>query len=354
MDPATPMRDKSSTAKRFTNQVERARYVLRHLRTMLPYINVRKLFNLGLNFLELRFKIPSPLSLPPLLKIEPTPQCQLRCTGCWHKDVEFKRQFTSKDTLTLEDFRKILDPIAKTTLGISISLRGEPLLNKHLPALIRYAHDKRIATTLPTNLAMPISAVFARQLVNSGLDTLYISLDGASEETYRLYRVGGNFHRVLANVRLLADTKRELGNTRLRLIWKMVVFDHNCHEIPTQEEKYREYGFDGFERVVDNHSDTHAAIVASSNRQMIESKAGCFWLWNTAVITSDGEVRPCCTHESFELGNAVDQDFRHIWRGAPYRKLRRAFSSNKYGEGMHPVCAKCIGLSDPSALVSIN
>jgi Glycosyl transferase 4-like domain/Radical SAM superfamily len=159
---------------------------------LLPYINVRKLFNLGLNVLELRFKIPSPFSLPPLLKIEPTPQCQLRCTGCWHKDVEFKRQFTSKDTLTLEDFRKILDPIAKTTLGISISFRGEPLLNKHLPALIRYAHDKRIATTLPTNLAMPMSADFARQSVNSGLDTLYISLDGASEETYRLYRVGGD------------------------------------------------------------------------------------------------------------------------------------------------------------------
>lgn len=315
----------------------------------MPYITARKLLNLALNQFDLKLKRRSPWSLPPFIKIEPTAQCQLRCAGCWHRDIEFKRQFTPADSLTLDSFRHILEPIARTTVGISISFRGEPLLNRGLPALIGYAHEKGIATTFPTNLSMPITPEYAEQLIASGLDTIYVSLDGASEESYRQYRIGGDFNRVLANVRLLADTRLRMGARRPRLIWKMVIFEQNRNEIPIQEQKYKEYGFDGYERVIDWQSRSYAALKDARNRSMIEKKSGCYWLWNAAVITFNGEVRPCCTHESFGLGNAVQQDFGELWRAPAYQSLRAAFSTRTYGTGMNPVCSKCIGLADSVA-----
>jgi organic radical activating enzyme len=327
------------------SQVLRLSYMKKHLRDLLPYITVRKAANVVLNLLEKELKVGSPRSFPPYVKIESTPACQLSCTGCAHRDPEFKRRFNATTHLTLADFKRIIDPIASTTLGVSLSFRGEPMLNRDLPKMIAYAHQRGIATSYPSNLSMPMTSQIAEEYVRSGLDTLYVSLDGASKQTYDLYRVGGVFSRVLANTRLLADTKLRLQSKRPHLVWKMVVFDHNRHEIPVQKSNYRELGFDDFELVPDNQSKEAKDEMDHNNRHMIESKSGCFWLWNTMVVNSTGGVVPCCTDEDFGLGNALKMDVREIWSGAAYRSLRSAFSSNGYGKEMHPVCRECIGLS---------
>jgi radical SAM protein with 4Fe4S-binding SPASM domain len=331
---------------RITNQVQRIHYFLRHIRCITRYCTLYKFWNLIRNLAELHLRVAVPRSLPPFIKIEPTPQCQLSCTTCWHSDVAFKRMFTPSMNLTLDEFKKIVDPIASTTLGISLSFRGEPLLSRELIGMIRYAHQKRIATTFPSNLSVRMNKAFAEELVSSGLDELYVSLDGASAETYEQYRVGGDFQRVLDNVQLLADAKRRSGNRHTRIIWKMVIFPHNKHEIPVQESSYRSLGFDAFERVIDNMSAEYLELIATSNRKIVEKKRPCFWLWNTAVINARGDVYPCCTHEQFGLGNAITTDFRDIWTGQKYRELRAAFSRDAFGENMHHYCAKCIGLSN--------
>jgi radical SAM protein with 4Fe4S-binding SPASM domain len=335
---------------RITTQVERFNYLLRHMRSLIRYITFKKLLNAAVNYLEASFKVESPRSLPPYIKIESTPACQLSCTGCAHRDPDFKRQFNATSHLTLENFKRMIDPIVDTTLGVSISFRGEPLLNRQLPAIVAYAHARGIATSFPTNLSMPISERFAEEIVSSGLDALYISLDGASSETYLQYRVGGDFDAVLANTRLLADTKRRLGNKRLRLIWKMVVFDHNRHELQIQQATYRSLGFDEIESVPDHYSDETKNRRAASNKSMIERKSGCWWLWHTIVVTSDGNISPCCNHDQFGLGNALD-GIQVAWRSAPYQALRRAFSSERFGQDMHPTCRKCIGLTVPIPLL---
>jgi MoaA/NifB/PqqE/SkfB family radical SAM enzyme len=236
------------------SQVFRLSYIKKHLKTVLPYITVRKVANAILNLLETELKVVSPRSLPPYVKIESTPVCQLSCGGCNHRHPDFKRRFNASTHLTLEDFKRIIDPIASTTLGVNLSYRGEPMINRDLPKIIAYAHQRGIATSYPTNLSMPLNTRTAEEYVLSGLDTLYISLDGASKETYDLYRVGGIFDNVLANTRLLADTKRRLKAKRPHLVWKMVIFDHNRHEIPVQRSKYRELGFDDFELVLDDQA----------------------------------------------------------------------------------------------------
>jgi len=329
-----------------TTQVERISYLARHLREFLPYVTPRKAINAVLNLVETRRKVPSPKSFPPYLKIEPTPLCHLACLGCRHRLAEFNRELRPSMNLTLEAFKKIVDPLAPTTLGISLSFRGEPLLNRELPRMAAYAHAKGIATSFPTSLSLNLSEQMAEDLVLSGLDAMYISLDGASEATYSRYRIGGRFDKVLANVRLLADTKRRLNSNHPRLVWKMVVFDYNRHELPIQRQRYREWGFDAIEQVPDNKGEEFRQKTQASRQHMIAAESPCFWIWNTMVIDCEGEVSPCCTYDKFGIGNALQQDSRAVWRCQPYRALRAAFGKSGYGKELHPVCRDCLGMGD--------
>jgi radical SAM protein with 4Fe4S-binding SPASM domain len=327
-----------------TTQLGRVSYLSRHIRNFMPYITPRKIANVILNFIESKNRVVAPHSYPPYLKIESTPVCHLRCVTCSHSNPDFKRQFNASMNLTLERFKRIIDPVASTTLGVSLSFRGEPMLNRELPKIAAYAHRKGIATSFPTSLSVPLNQKMAEEYILSGLDAIYISLDGATRETYDRYRIGGSFETILANTRLLAETKRRLHANHPRLIWKMVIFDYNRHEIPVQESTYRELGFDGFEHVLDNNGREFTEIRKRNNRRMIESKSNCMWLWNTMVITSLGNVFPCCHDKNIDLGNAAVDGIPQIWNGAAYRALRAPFATKSYGKGMNSQCRECIGL----------
>ena len=77
-------------------QVGRVEYLARHLRQLMPYVTATKLLNLALNLIELRFNVPRPMSLPPYIKVEPTPLCQMACPGCAHGTGDLKKQLTNR------------------------------------------------------------------------------------------------------------------------------------------------------------------------------------------------------------------------------------------------------------------
>ena len=54
------------------------------------------------------------------------------------------------------------------------------------------------------------------------LEFLSCSIDGASPETYRVYRVRGDFDAVIANIRTINAHKRAYGTELPRLLWQFV------------------------------------------------------------------------------------------------------------------------------------
>jgi radical SAM protein with 4Fe4S-binding SPASM domain len=326
-------------------QTSRLDYYYRHARTTLPHLTLRKVANLALNFLELRIKAMRPRSFPPYMKVEPTPLCHLSCLGCPQREPAYKEQFDPSMRMGLEDFKRAIDPFADYLLGISLSLRGEPLLNRNLPSLVKYANSKNIATSFPTNLSVPMDERFAEEIVGSGLDAMYISLDGATRESYERYRVGGNFDLVVKNVRLLEQAKHKLKSKTPRLIWKFVIFEYNQNEIADVHRIHRQLGFDEAEFVQDYGSETAKEKERSFNRRLVETKTGCFFLWNAMVVIADGAVKPCCmSPQDFALGNTSD-GLKEVWRSEAYRQLRAGFASKNFGKNMHPVCKSCVGLA---------
>ena len=51
---------------------------------------------------------------------------------------------------------------------------------------------------------------------------------------------------------------------------------------------------------------------------------GCMRMWTSSVITTDGDVVPCCYDKNglHVMGNLENQTFPEIWRGEKYRSFR--------------------------------
>jgi MoaA/NifB/PqqE/SkfB family radical SAM enzyme len=326
-------------------QVARAEYMFRHMMTLAPYITPAKVYNFLLNTAELKLNVARPRSLPPYLKVETTPLCHMACPGCAHGELEDKRALSrGKVQLSLEEFKAIIDPIVRTAIGVSLSFRGEPLLGRDLIPIIEYAHSRNVAVSFPSNLSVRLSDENVTRLVRSGVDTIYVSLDGASEHTYGQYRVGGDFHRVLSNVDAIAQAKARLRRSRPRLVWKFVIFEHNRHEIPAVQKQYRHLGFDSFEFVDDENNAAANDARHRHNAGLVANRKGCWWAWHTTTVRADGVVSPCCkSNKDFGLGDVRIQSLRDIWRGAHYGKLRQGFKSMRASE-MHPICVQCLGI----------
>lgn len=133
--------------------------------------------------------------------------------------------------MSLETFKKAIDEVGRHVKRIDLYSWGEPLMNKHLIEMINYAGAKTKAQLLLSTNLLLLNEKLADGLVRSPLDLLIMSCDGASQETYAQYRVGGNLQRVITNMHLMVRKKKEVGNQRLCLRWRFLVFRHNEHEV---------------------------------------------------------------------------------------------------------------------------
>jgi MoaA/NifB/PqqE/SkfB family radical SAM enzyme len=320
----------------------RINYIKRHLFNVAPHLTVKKVANVILNEMEKRKAVAIPRSLPPYLKVDSSPYCHLKCRGCRDQNLEIRT-----GNLSLENFRNAIDPIADTLIGVSLSFSGEPFMNKKLLPIIEYIHSKNIGVSFPSHFSLPFSEEKMERLAASGLDSLYVSLDGASRDTYKQYRIGGDFDLVVENVRRLSEAKKKLGVSRPRIVWKFVVFEHNKHEMAFVKENHKSMGFDDFTFQTDRAAPSVRKDKINRKKRMFEEKLPCFWAWNTIFLSSSGQVSPCCHSWEFKLGNGFQEDIPTIWRSKAYADVRRGFSKKDYGgESMNKICQRCLGIWD--------
>lgn len=312
---------------------------LRRMYDFYPHITFTKFYNLVLNLFEKSFRVINLRSSPVALKIDPGPFCQLNCPLCYHNDSEFNKKFKLNENLSKEGLVKIVEPLKKQLVWISLSHRGEPFMNPNLLELIEYIHENNIAVSFPTNFSVKLNDSKIEKLVKSGLDRIIVSLDGASQETNEKYRVGSNFELITSNVRFLADLKKKFGLSRPKIVWKFIIFDHNKHEINYVKENYKLLGFDSYEFVYNSSGNT--AIEKREKEHSKRIKKNCYWLWQIMVIQSDGQVNPCCNGKNFNIGNAFESNILQLWNNQTYHNLRNGFKKGNFPNKLHNFCKEC-------------
>ena len=227
---------------------------------------------------------------PTLALIEPANVCNLSCPGCpTGRGDEDTRRKGLLDPATLQ---RVLDEVGDYLYSVQLFNWGEPLLNKKLPELVAMSHARGIGTVVHTNFSVPLKEDFLERVVASGLDYLILSIDGATQDTYEVYRRGGKLALVLDNIRTVVRLRRKLRQSRPRIVWKFLEFDHDRHEIQAARRLARDLGI--LFRVDHGAQWSEQLGLTPERRAQRQPIDSCNWLYDRIVVDHDGAVMPCC------------------------------------------------------------
>jgi radical SAM protein with 4Fe4S-binding SPASM domain len=253
-------------------------------------------------------------------------------------------------------FQRAVDEVAGKSLMILLWNQGESFLHKDFLEMVRYASDAGLYTMASTNGHYLNRS---EDIVRSSLDSLIISLDGATAETYNQYRIGGDFDRVIAGTRELVAAKRRLRARTPIIHVQFILFKHNEHEMQDIRRLATTLGVDKVtyktaqvydeveaERFLPENPKLRRYDVDERSLSTKATAAGkvpnrCRTLWMQPVLNWDGAVTPCCfdKHGDFVLGNLNDgMTLRSIWTGPQMNAFRKRILD---GRSKLEMCRNC-------------
>ncbi|NLO72123.1 MAG: radical SAM protein [Porphyromonadaceae bacterium] len=279
---------------------------------------------------------------PLFISIEPTNICNLNCPEC---PVGMRTEQVKQVQVDMRVVQKTLDELSQTLIHVILYFQGEPLINRNFTDIVRYAHSKKILTSSSTN-AQLLTDSLAKEIVQSGLDRLIVSVDGATQETYGAYRVGGKLEKALAAIEYLAKWKKKLKSASPLIEVQFIVFKTNEHEMGVMKKlvkKYKAdkltfktaqlYDFENGNPLLTSIKKYARYELRSDGKYHIKSplRNRCKRLWEGSVINSRGDVLPCCFDKDskYAFGNVRNKPFSKEWHSEKAYNFRKGMLENR-------------------------
>lgn len=308
---------------------------------------------LNLVLVEFQHRILKPsfvVGYPYHLTIETGNFCPLRCFLC---PTGQGKDSLPKGFLTFENFKKIVDELGDYLLMVELYNWGEPFLNKDFFRMVKYARNHEILVTTSSNLNV-FDEKICNDLLDSGLNILMVSLDGASQETVETYQRGNNFAKVFSNIKEIVKKKRNLNVRKPLLQWKFFVTRFTEKEVPKAKKLAKDVGVDyiefakllcdmsqrffldpksQFKNVKDwlPKNEQYSAYSSNLRKKKKSLINDCSSLWTRSVMNWDGSIYPCCNvyGEKWTFGNALEEGFSAVWNNDAYRSSRQRIAAGK-------------------------
>ncbi len=237
-------------------------------------------------------------------------------------------------------FRQHIAELKDTLLYLTFYFQGEPYLNPSFLNMVKIAAENNIYTATSTN-AHYLNDENAKNTVVSGLDRLVISIDGATQETYESYRIGGSLEKVLEGTRNVINWKRQLKSKTPYIIFQFLVVKPNEHQIQEVKQLARELGVNEVKlKTAQVYNYVQGNPLIPENKRYSRYKKNdddtwsvknklennCWRMWSSCVITWDGKIVPCCFDKDarHQLGELKEKGFSEIWHGTVYQNFRSA------------------------------
>ncbi len=184
--------------------------------------------------LPLRAKADGLLIRPPVSQlrkvyVEPTNRCNLACRTCMRNVWDEPMGDMSAAT-----FGRILSGLGALQPRPSLFFGGfgEPLLHSGIGEMVREAGQVTRGVELITN-GLLLDRALSHQLIKSGLNTLWVSVDGASPESYADVRMSDSLNGVLQNIATYHELYRELHGGEADIGVVFVAMKRNIDDFPT-------------------------------------------------------------------------------------------------------------------------
>jgi len=169
--------------------------------------------------------------------------CNLACPSCRKDYISIPQEDIDHILKIREGF---LPDLMSSVESLNICSSGDPFASQIYRDFLfnlEGSHYPQLIINLNTNGVLLNQEAFERMVkIHSNLGSLYISLDAATKNTYDSIRKGGDWEKVLENIKYLS-TQRKRGRLR-HLQLDFVVQDSNFHEMPAFVELGTSLGVD--------------------------------------------------------------------------------------------------------------
>lgn len=271
-----------------------------------------------------------PLSTPFTVVLDSSEACNFRCNYCFRSEnspAAWGEYAPKKNLMREEVFLRALKQLLEFPQQpkmISLSNHGEPLCNRKLPQMVEQIKEAGFSgrVSIHTNASL-LDEKYAKELGQSGIDKIVVSLQGMDARTYK--NVCGaeiDYEQFCENLTVLYRNKS--ANTKLHIkIADVAVGDR-------KEEFLERFSPIADSVFVENIVPIWKNVVNSVKPETMQNKFGtsfpyqecCPVIFDTLVVTPDGEVYPCTQLTSRErLGNIFESDLCSLWNSERRRAL---------------------------------
>lgn len=190
--------------------------------------------------------------------IEPTNICTLKCAGCARtRFIQQWPQHWKNHSINVSDLMRFLDC---DLVGKPINLcgnYGDPIYHPEFHDLVRELKQKGCVVSIVTNGSYRKSEWW-QQLVSmlDSTDTVVFSVDG-TPENFTQYRINADWPSIEQAMQICADS-------RVKTVWKYIVFSYNQQDIQTANQLSQQLGLDEFHVVQSDRFDEQTELLKPS------------------------------------------------------------------------------------------
>ena len=225
-------------------------------------------------------------ALPVEYIVETTAKCNLYCPMC---PRETHKQ--PKEDMTGRDLQPAGGGIRRKRRAHDADRPGRAV---HGPQNLRSHRVLRRGTT--SRHCFPPTAHFfdektCARLLDTPLEHITLSFDGATKESYEYYRKGANFEKVRDNFVRFARMKHERG-AKVQVVVQMVRMERNAGEVDDFMRFWS--AVPGVDQVRIKEDETNV-LQPEAGHTAQDWKHPCHYLWRGPMyVKHNGDVYPCC------------------------------------------------------------
>ncbi len=281
---------------------------------------------------------------PTTVVLELVNRCNLECVMCY----QGFRNDAKKSTIDTDTLQKIFDDFKKNNLPALMLSISEPLLYKEFDKVLDLAKNANIMDILLFTNGILLNEKNSKKILNSSVSRLFVSVDGATSETYNKVRIPvsdrlKNSNRLIDlenNIKKFVELREDL-NLELPIVrTSFVALGLNLSE----KEKFINKWIKVVDSVeVQRETSIQAYDDIKSGKYNIKGSIqnyDCSEPWGQVTIYSDGTVTPCCNTvgRNLPIGNIKENTLSEIWNGPEMMAVRKGFLQNNPSN----VCKSCI------------
>ena len=299
---------------------------------------------------------------PVFANFEITTRCNLSCAYCARNYLE-----TEERDMPVAAFQEILG-ILPHAYRITLVGLGEPLMHLRVNEIVSSAKKAGRKVSLVTN-AMLLDAEMSGKLIDSGLDTLVVSIDTVDQELSSALRRGSDMQKIISNIGNFG--KMNFREQKVPVVVFSAVSALSAPYLTGLVEQVSSLGADAIMMTDLNFRENSACSVhANAEKEILVSlrkavsrafalnlpvlgisgledfgishryrkhllvpperlmdrsikRRNCVSPWQTIAVDVNGDVALCDCQPDKRIGNILKKPFSRIWNGERIREHRR-------------------------------